>query len=322
MTPLQFDFSAYRNYVVMSGAPRLLVEGKDDKRWFLILFDSLGIGQCVEIDTADILRSADIPIGNREKVELVCSTARELLHSSRFVGFVDREFRGFELNASLKDTLERHGVSERLVWSRGHSIENYCFDFQVLREPLRDYSLTSCFRSALEEFERVFGQAIGFACALGLAATDVGSSPLVRKSLRWWHFRVCSGHLRFDEQEWRKTAIADMKAEPATADRILDRFAERSRLVAASDDCVVRWMCDGHLGMAAIWAVYAASVASVCEVAGVPNEASSVLGASEPLRANVFASSWARRAGRHHVTFPAEVVTMLGLGHALCASSG
>jgi hypothetical protein len=133
---IQYTPAEFRNFLMMSHDKHLLVEGIDDKIAFKLLFEELSGKHDIKIDTAERLINFERPLGNREKVEEICRTVTGRSFADKLVGFVDREFREFEWDNDIRDNLGQHKVDGRLVWSRGHSIENYFFDFIILREAL------------------------------------------------------------------------------------------------------------------------------------------------------------------------------------------
>ena len=132
----------------MSSLPQILLEGSQDKVFFLRMCEATnsvehdavgGQSHCI-ITTAEELMSEVSGVGNRTKVERVCELIAAWPFQRRFIGFVDREFREFTFSEIVGDGLRSHRCKDRLVWSRGHSIENYLFDFRVIRESLCDFS--------------------------------------------------------------------------------------------------------------------------------------------------------------------------------------
>ena len=141
----KYNPAAYRIYLQLSEKKHVLVEGKSEKIAFRNLKYELDIDiDELEIDSAEYLiefeDSEGHPqkLGNREKVEeiskIVVAESQNLENNGRepyadkFIGFVDREYREFQVSNSIQDLLNCHRVSDRLVWSRGHSIENYLFE--------------------------------------------------------------------------------------------------------------------------------------------------------------------------------------------------
>ena len=214
MAGLQVSYQAFVNWVKMSRKPHILLEGTRDKRFFdsfsITFADSEGgnVGTNSRprpaITTAESIRS-DIPgEGNRDKVEKVCELVGSFSFGSRFVGFVDREYRKFRLDDRVEDKLKAQRRQGRLVWSRGHSIENYLFDFDTVRTPLRvctpDPEIA---QNALEVLRANFEEIVNIACSLGLAARDFGQMELVRRTVTW-DLAVLSGpNVQWDTDKWR-----------------------------------------------------------------------------------------------------------------------
>src|SRR5260370_6117966 len=179
---LPYSFGAYQIKIRITERPLLLVEGKDDKQFFDKLLNEAGkqgnaLAKDVTIDIADMIQDDKVKgMGKREIVETVCEAVpQELLRSKNFCGFVDREFRGFQLNGSIEDTICDHCVNGSLVWSRGHSFENYCFDFNVLNEHFEvcsSFITSELVDSALNLFKEILQSVLHVSCAISLAARD------------------------------------------------------------------------------------------------------------------------------------------------------
>jgi hypothetical protein len=329
MAGLQYDPAGYRGYIQYSHEKHLLVEGRDDKRVFALLLDEF-FGQMVQgtgskrdnikIDSAEHLVDFGIPIGNREKVEMICDSVSTLPYADRLVGFVDREFREFERDPSIDDRIGRHKVTGRLVWSRGHSIENYYFDFDTLRQPLRTFSVIDYFRDVFELFERIFEQTIRLACAASLAGDELQRLKPIKSSADRDIFDIAfSGSevtLTIKLNAWKACLLNKQRLSEGTADGILEHFRLWYDRVKEADFRIVRWMCHGHIGLAFIWAAYSRCVCEVCQRAGRSNpetEARRILKAEESVRFNTCAEVWARRALGNQSEYPVEVLKLLGL---------
>jgi hypothetical protein len=128
----RFTPEEYLKYLEIDDLSRhILVEGRDDKRIFELLLREL----CHTDEKSQILvDSAEAFVEchpeNRETVEDICNKITGEAYSDRLVAFVDREFREFDF-PQLLDRVDGHKISGQLVWSRGHSIENYFFDFDI-----------------------------------------------------------------------------------------------------------------------------------------------------------------------------------------------
>ena len=202
MAAVQYTPDEYRIYLNTTDTRHLLVEGPSDKMLFKLLLDEVlrhtsqqFSRDDIDIDSAEDFIQFDEPLGNRAKVEAICQDVNLASYADKLVGFVDREFRDFERDPELQDTLGAHKVSGRLVWSRGHSIENYLFDFGTLREPLRDFSPTPYFDVALCTFELLLKPAVHLACALSLVGDDLQKFNRIKASVDWQVLCMAPGQI-------------------------------------------------------------------------------------------------------------------------------
>jgi len=297
----------------------LLVEGDKDRRAFRRLIRAIApcdsrVSLDVDIDTADILRSPKgRSLGNREKIEAFCEQLKDKHIADKFVGFVDREFREFYLdgNGPMQDLLTGHFVHERLVWSRGHSIENYFFDLDILREAFQLFADSESSHSALETFRRVFGPSLFLACAASLAANDTGFLTLVAGSIDWKIIQLSKDSVAIDVAQWKDRLVNDRGATECIADQIIDRYNYWHSRAAVSQPQTVRWLCQGHIGFRMIWAVYARCL---YEASGrTERETVDVLRADEKVRFCACAEFWAKRTTGGGVPYPSAVLAMLGV---------
>ena len=107
--------SGYRNMVRMSSFKHILVEGPSDKRFLMYLIREIfGQRSDIRIHSAQQIQTT-VKMGNREKVEDICEKIGKWKYSKRFVGFVDREFRGFDTEREIKDLIGKSNVIGRLV---------------------------------------------------------------------------------------------------------------------------------------------------------------------------------------------------------------
>jgi hypothetical protein len=121
MSSVELTEVEYQNYLKMDKNKHLLVEGREDSGFFRILFEEFFGANWqdlydVVIDKAEsLISSAGRAAGNREKIEEICNSFSE----DNLVGFVDREFRNFEMADDLIDQIRDHYHANSLVWSRG-----------------------------------------------------------------------------------------------------------------------------------------------------------------------------------------------------------
>jgi len=328
MTESSFDLAAYRNWVRMSRNKRIVVEGRDDKQVFLMFLEELreraGIGEevaGVAVDSAEHMIGFETALGNREKVETLCSTLSGTPDAEKIVGFVDREFREFDRGTPLHDCVQAHKRRDRLVWSRGHSIENYCFDFDVLRRPLCDLPKAEADRQALGLMQSVFENAIRLACSASLAGEELGKLDKVEASVHWQILDLAlqpEPKLLLNLRGWQEKLVRSHGVGVPVAESLVGAFQARSEQVDASDFDVVRWMCHGHIGFKFIWEAYSRCVLETClqrdpDRGRARKAADKALGTDTSVRLKVCARAWVHRALGDHCCYPAEVFTLLGI---------
>lgn len=323
MTIPTYKPSEYITYILNSKRKHLLVEGTTDKRLFHDLLDELkhtgviDVDTQIDIDSAEILVNFDPPAGNREKVEQVCQQVTGKSFESRFVGFVDREFREFDLETVLQDKLKCHKVDGRLVWSRGHSIENYCFEFPVLRTPLRDMSTAEFdhVQRSLALYESLFDDILYFACATSLAAHDANRADKVQSSIHWSVFDFSEGKFRIDFTKWREQ-FSRINVSDNIAKQVIAHWHKWYPIIVQSDMATVRWMCHGHIGFTTMWAAYAQCLVAKKLDQHVKNsKAAAHAKAHEKIRTNACMTAWIQGISRHNCEYPKEVLALLRIPH-------
>lgn len=269
-----------------SSIPVLLVEGRDDRAFFQLMLDELR--KCdtafqssveVQIDTPELIKApTDRPIGNREKVELVCNLAHELGSHAKLVGFVDREFRGFTLSPQIADELSgefRHG---RVLWTRGHSLENYLFEFDVLRAPFRNASVNASFdyQAALDLFEQNLSRILITSCSLSLAAHAIGLIEPIQNSLDARQITFSNDEITFDVDLWVTDLRKRQKLDQGRIDKAIEALGAWHEVVRTADSATIRWLCHGHIAHSFLWAAYAACAREIGHRSGIVSADTSV----------------------------------------------
>jgi hypothetical protein len=315
---LSYDPASYRNKIRMSSIKHLLVEGKDDRKLFKVLLEELlGSSHDIKVDSAENINFG-YAIGNREKVEIICNSLSNSSHADKILGFVDREFRGFEIGEVINDTIGAHNIVGRVVWSRGHSVENYYFDFDVLRKPLRSFTATPFFDDALSLLESHLSEVLRLACATSLTGYELGYINVLKRSIdtQTISLSIIDEEVHFDLSHWNDTLIKRQGLVPATAESVINTYETWINRLKNLDANIIRWLCHGHTGLAFIWAAYAACVQHTCYLAGVQDhnkEARNVLKAEESVRFSVCADIWTQKACRNLAEHPIEIFKQMGL---------
>ena len=316
MATLQYTLNDYIAYVFTSHKKKLLVEGSYDNSLFNRLIDVFDKQRnLVDVDDASQLIGFEQAIGNREKVELVCSTIERTNFSEKLVGFVDRDYRGFNWNPELQDEIQAHFINGRLVWTRGHSIENYYFDFHTLREPISSLSTTPYYHAALRVFETIFEKTIRLACVASLVGIEIGNYRMIKSAITWETLTMIGNDLQIDLLKLERT-LRKRNTPENTITQILDRIDFYTDLVLPADYEIVRWMCHGHIGLSFIWAAFKRSVFEVSKADGCRNpktEVSHAVEVRDEIRFNSCALKWIDRSLGNECTFPSEILFMLEL---------
>jgi hypothetical protein len=249
---LQYNLQGYLNSVQMSGRKHLLVEGKYDRQFFRIFLDTFISHIEVDIDTAENLSSPEIVGGNCQKVEKVAETISSKEYAARFVGFVDREYREFDLQ-EITDKLGCHNQISRLVWSRGHSIENYFFTHQIVKESLLDLCYTDSFDKAIVRFMNCFEDTIRIACALGLTGHQMRKSEVIRNSICSDLIHFEGTRLVFKINNWKELLVSRQQSESENIVYCFENWLNRLESINLE---TLQWLCDGHSGLFFVLDVY------------------------------------------------------------------
>lgn len=328
MPGLRLTFREYIASIQMSKHPHILLEGTQDKSFFSRMNErsrsiSRSMPVNVSITTAEELQAetinTDQAIGNRDKVELVCGLVGNRSFQKRFVGFVDREFRAFTFCDTIGDTLRSHHCTGRLVWSRGHSIENYMFDYEVFREPLCDFSPNQQVADvALDILKENFSEILNIGCALGLAARAQRQLSTVRRTVHWEILELTKSTLRWDTDKWSDRLTQHSHLDTSTSKTLACEFDRWLEIARSSDPEDVRWACDGHIGMDLIWSSYARIIYDIrrsAVVAGAKpnNQREAILRTNGNVKFNHLARKWARSTCAGGRDSPILCLGMIGI---------
>lgn len=316
-----FDSTSYRLYVKMSHRKHLLVEGRTDKQFFILLKDKLfganNISIEFEIECVETFDGFPQGTGNREKVESISFAMSSSEFDGRFVGFVDREYRDFEFNTIVKDLLNGHYVNDKLVWSRGHSIESYFSDFSILQEPLKALCVSHNVLEALESFRKVLESTLQVISALSLTASlEHDSWERIIGGIHWKLLISSSDRVEINLEKWQEI-LENRGYSKQKIKSIIESFQKWLRVVSASDQSILQWLCHGHIGLHVFRQIFARCLYETCYISSSKKPESEVhrafLRVSQPHLANSLANVWASKAKNDLAAFPREVFSSLGI---------
>jgi hypothetical protein len=309
--PPSYSVEAFRIRLWQTNAKVILVEGPEDQRAIRFLVERHraekgGTARSVQVDTAAIV---DLPPGaahgNREKVEWCC----EHIDSPKLYCFADREFRGFTIADEIRDEIEDHQVNGRLVWSRGHSIENYYFDAQILDPPLTYLAaLSQVLAPALDLFKEVFPTLLQQIGALSLVGRELANLERIEASIQWSMFAIAGSKIEVNLAAW-KTNLRAVNMSDDVIDKVTQTYERYISTVVAADLETVRWLCHGHIGMRIIWCAFAYCAYHASNQDD--REPRQVLQTAAKLRAASCARSWVEQSISGQATFPQVLIQML-----------
>lgn len=313
-----YDLPGYMRVLRMSHKKHLLVEGDTDYRFFSELLKQL-YGPKHQVDVDQVKRILDVGegLGHREKVETVCQNVEGKAYADWLTGFVDREFREFEIGENICDHIRTHKINGRLVWARGHSVENYFFDLEVLWEPLKNYTIIEDYEEVLNLFKDVFESALHIAGALSLAAREWNEQiNRVRGSIGYNILQITDNSLSLDKTHWKIVLVKQNKNRPDAATRLINLFEKWYERMREADIEDIRWICHGHIGFTLLWAAYARCIVTVAEKHGevnAPNKVKHPHANSDEIQFNFCTAALCTQIQQNKSVYPAEVFQMLGL---------
>jgi hypothetical protein len=239
-----YEYSDYLAMVSTSREPHLLVEGKGDLRFFKLLFDQFQLKDIVHLYAVEDIDCFPNINGNRGHVEHLCRQNFENLF-----GFVDREFRKFQISKRISDEINGHNIDGNILWSRGHSIENYCFSFDILRSPFRGQTSIKNFSLAIDLFCENFLNILNIACVFSLIAKNLniisGVNNIIFDALTFENDEI---GLNFE----KLFSLINERCSNVTKNKF-DAISNAAKdLVIKTCSETVRWYIHGHIGFKTI----------------------------------------------------------------------
>lgn len=259
------SMAGFRIKCRMSRVPKLVVEGLADKTAFSFLKDLVWRGSqypAFDIEPISELHLNDLRgIGNRELVELLCeSLLKAGLTHSKVLGFVDREHR------PIDHCIVQNGhalAAPNLIWSIGHSIENYCFDPDIMEEAFERLARVIGFDEVMQLFRRSFDLMLGSSHALGRIAIEQGvawSTVVGTIDRSCFQLDVRRKVVVLNEGAWHRSLYANNQLSSEKAQAIADSYAGMLQSSRALHSNELRWTCHGHLTASLLWRLYKACV--------------------------------------------------------------
>jgi hypothetical protein len=321
----RFTPDEFRQYIKFSTKKHILVEGSGDKysidclwKGFTSQANQLTIREQISVDSAQSLVQLESGTGNNcEKVKEVSRSICNKSYANRFVGFVDRELNNFnwdyELSHALQDNMNCHAVEERLVFSRGHSIENYIFELDILNDYFCVLSTSPYTRQALHIFNSLFPSALCIACTISLAASKVRVLKKIESTIDWELIHISSDNISFLLDDWIDKLV-NRQMELNQRESLKEAYNIYYQYVINSSLSIVRWMCHGHIGYEFLRALY-----ERCLVAACPNnqdrekERGEISWVKKEKMFSILINCWIKRVLDNNCEYPREIFELLGV---------
>lgn len=323
----QYTIEEYQVLLMMEEEKRILVEGSSDKHLFELLIDEIKVHKKSEIsqqrvsfivESSDLIDAKEIfnkgekrKISNREKVEKICKILEQDPNSHKLIGFVDREFREFEYSSEVLDKIQCHCCKERILWTRGHSIENYFFEHLVLREIIKLKIAENWFGKVVSLFDKYFNACILIACAIGITAKNNSQINKVQQSIHWQMFEIEEKKLKFNTDIWAIHLIERQSLNLDKVEKLKSDFADWIAKLKDADYTVLRWLCHGHIGHKCTFSFFYFCISQICPSESKPEKYANNFRDKEYF--NACALFWVKRALDGQCEHPFDSFRQLGL---------
>lgn len=324
----EYDFDETKIEYFVSGQKHLIVEGPRDKKIFEILFyefeDCLHNNPIhIFIDNIDVIkyRTEEFQYssnGNRGKVEnfheIIINDPK--IDKKNFVCFVDREFRYFEVKScNISDKLTSLQLKERLICSRGHSIENYFFDFVNIKIAL---SILCCIDNihelyqAINLFSKVFESSMYIATMISIIGNQINCSGYFKRillSIDASIFKIEQDRASINLESWQIKLRKNFNENEI--EKIINSYQSQHQVITNNNIDLIKLYSHGHIGFECFLAVYACYIYEVSQ----KNKKSNMFRFNKDQLYIIFAKFWAIRAkeNKNNCNYPKEIFSMLGI---------
>lgn len=195
--------------------------------------------------------------GQRAMVEKVCQEAQQASFQNQLVGFCDREFDEFDTAGnSIVDNRNGQLEANEIVFSRGHSIENYFLENEIFENTIR--TLVDFPESVFEALQSIFPSIFKFATSLSLVFHRSEELSVKKASKRLNH--LCSEYnfscLSYDEEKFAFDAVKWFEQwgeYPELLDEFAKSYQSELELCSATDADTLVQCCHGKLGESFLW---------------------------------------------------------------------
>jgi hypothetical protein len=263
----------------------VLVEGSTDKDYLgysiiKYLNDDKSLNR-YSIDSADMISADNLHYGNRDKVLYINSKRindqtikdkliifidnftfsrcfRIILYinskrindqtiKDKLIIFIDREYNDFDINDPNIDLNPTHAGNDNLYFTRGHSMENYFFDVNVILdyiEFMHSSKLQSDYKSLIVKHWK---ELIIYAASISFS---IYKNNLIGRSENVFEYGIWdigANNLILNETFFKSCLQKRGIAATTTQDILTDTYNIYNILSLKDKEC--RWLAHGHIGM-------------------------------------------------------------------------
>lgn len=305
--------------IIFTSNKHLLVEGQSDKTAITKLImqykEREGVSASnIVIDTAESIKEEGISY-NSAKIREVFERVKDIADKEKLFGFVDREFDGFRWEREIHDELRCHKCDGNLISSRGHSIENYFFDFSVLRECVNTLSAFD-HSIALNLLEGYIEDALRVACSITLTTLEIGAKHrldnIYGRIINTFSENLLlleDTQVKIDKEIWTPLLRARLN-DPQIMQEFLELYSSWLEKTRNEDIQVIQWLCHGHVGMYFLVHIYNACLTKADIL--INKDQKDLLNPDHNMKFAAIATSWARMAiTTNHLDYPQELLDRL-----------
>jgi len=205
------------------------------------------------IDTADDIPNA--PGGNRQRVE---NLHAQIGGSPRFAGFVDREFREFDLAVPADQAPHHCVVSHNLFWTRGHSIENYFITLDFVLATLVQHHPEHLPDNYATILAAAFPGIVRACATIALASQAIFKLDRVRDVKRIDLWKVDGAGDLVVDLAALQSILNERGIDETDRGRFMTYWDYYTPRLATADVALSQWICHGHLADSHVWCAVAA----------------------------------------------------------------
>lgn len=307
---LVHNLNEYITSVRMSKKKRVLVEGKDDRAHLSNLLNiAIGEGR-IKIDVAAYLKGTCrvTSKNHRAKIQAIHEACKSKDQFSNLFLLCDRETHLFNVEDCIKDNLSSENIEGNLFYTRGHSIENYFIDFEIVSVAYQFLTGSEHKLAAIELFEKILPSVIRTIAAISLAAQQVNKLTFPIGVISWTDFKVVDSKIEFNIEHWKAARGDDLSIQFAEHYRKCLGKAENTDVITCAR------ICRGHTAMQFLQRIF-----SLClyEAAKKDDEkvaednAKDFSSIRESVVSNALCQSWLNSIQKGNENFPVELVSTL-----------